>query len=94
MKTLSPNAELLLAAWRFAHAPRENRESLSIAIELPVEGRLYCQLRDACRNALKAEARDVHLVTAGIGELITAIGEMLPPRVPAGSSQLQLPYSV
>lgn len=91
MKSLPPNTQLLLAAHRFAQAPRDARSEVAAAIALPVEGRLYEQLRDACANGLKAKPAELHLVAEGIGELIAAIGVMLPPRVAAGSDQLQLP---
>ncbi len=92
MKTLPNNQRLLLAAWRFQTKPNDPHRRLDLfdAVKLKVEGRLYEQLRDACQRGLNAKPGEMHLVTEGIGELMRAIGEELPPRPPAGAARNQL----
>jgi hypothetical protein len=78
---LSNNTELLLAAWAFRIDGRAARPRLEQAVKLNVEGPLHEQLRTACERALKAPAKDTALVCEGIGEIIKAIGETVPPRL-------------
>lgn len=87
MTELPPNSELLWSASLFKTDPAKGRERLAAAVELPVAGQLYEQLRTACQNALKAPRIDLPLACEGIGEVIAAIRrdvmpDPAPPRLP------------
>lgn len=91
-QALSANVELLVSAHLFCVDPARARERVERAIESEVTGLLYNQLRDACRNALKAPKSDLPLACSAIGDLITAIGTV-PPQGNTKQSDARLPHA-